>query len=234
MDLDLRDCLGRVKIGILAKFHRTDLVIWCHSIGEKKTPSYSQINTVYDFSVSQKALSLCIWNANNVVCPEQQPKFTANSYCPVFCMHMEIDIKSGMKIQCRQPFVSLSNFTIPHWCMPPLLVFEDVSLPYIISSWKDCLRKIILSLALTKLNTDLFHTSSKHRFSTVSMSNFTGKLHVWSQSWSANFSEVTTQFPMMDNSCLINTVMMIKRKRTKDKSTRTISSINLILFSFLL
>ena len=27
MDLDLSDCLGRVKIGIIAKFHRTDLVI---------------------------------------------------------------------------------------------------------------------------------------------------------------------------------------------------------------
>ena len=27
MDLDLKDCLGRVKIGIIAKFHRTDLVI---------------------------------------------------------------------------------------------------------------------------------------------------------------------------------------------------------------
>ena len=27
MDLDLRDCLGRVKIGIIAKFHRSDLVI---------------------------------------------------------------------------------------------------------------------------------------------------------------------------------------------------------------
>ena len=26
-DLDLWDCLGRVKIGIIAKFHRTDLVI---------------------------------------------------------------------------------------------------------------------------------------------------------------------------------------------------------------
>ena len=27
MDLDLWDCSGRVKIGIIAKFHRTDLVI---------------------------------------------------------------------------------------------------------------------------------------------------------------------------------------------------------------
>ena len=27
MDLDLWDCLGRVKIGIIAKLHRTDLVI---------------------------------------------------------------------------------------------------------------------------------------------------------------------------------------------------------------
>ena len=26
-DLDLWDCLGRVKIGIIAKLHRTDLVI---------------------------------------------------------------------------------------------------------------------------------------------------------------------------------------------------------------
>ena len=26
-DLDLWDCLGRVKIGIIAKFHRTDSVI---------------------------------------------------------------------------------------------------------------------------------------------------------------------------------------------------------------
>ena len=27
MDLDLWDCLGRVKLGIIAKFHGTDLVI---------------------------------------------------------------------------------------------------------------------------------------------------------------------------------------------------------------
>ena len=33
------------KIGIMAKFHRTDLVIWSHSTGTK-TPSYSRINTV--------------------------------------------------------------------------------------------------------------------------------------------------------------------------------------------
>ena len=33
------------KIGIIAKFHRTDLVIWSHSRGTK-TPSYSRINTV--------------------------------------------------------------------------------------------------------------------------------------------------------------------------------------------
>ena len=35
----------KVKIGIIAKFHRTDLVICSHSIG-KKTPSYSRINMV--------------------------------------------------------------------------------------------------------------------------------------------------------------------------------------------
>ena len=45
MDLDLWDCLGRVKIGIIAKFHRTDLVIWSHSIGTNH-PSYSRKNTV--------------------------------------------------------------------------------------------------------------------------------------------------------------------------------------------
>ena len=33
------------KIGIIAKFHRTDLVIRSHSRGTK-TPSYSRINTV--------------------------------------------------------------------------------------------------------------------------------------------------------------------------------------------
>ena len=49
-DLDLScktdlDCLGRVKIGIIAKFHKTDLVISSHSIGTKP-PSYSRINTV--------------------------------------------------------------------------------------------------------------------------------------------------------------------------------------------
>ena len=46
MDLDLWDCLRRVKIGIIAKFHSTDLVIWSHSI-RTKPPSYSWINTVY-------------------------------------------------------------------------------------------------------------------------------------------------------------------------------------------
>ena len=33
------------KIGIIAKFHRTDIIICCHSRGTKP-PSYSRINTV--------------------------------------------------------------------------------------------------------------------------------------------------------------------------------------------
>ena len=41
MDLDLWDCIGRVK---LAKFHTTDLVICSHS-RESKTLSYSRIST---------------------------------------------------------------------------------------------------------------------------------------------------------------------------------------------
>ena len=43
MDLDLWDFSGRVKL--IAKFHRTDLVICSHS-RERKTPSDSQINTI--------------------------------------------------------------------------------------------------------------------------------------------------------------------------------------------
>ena len=45
-DLNLWDCLGRVKFVYIAKFHSNDLVISSHS-REGKTPSYSQINTVY-------------------------------------------------------------------------------------------------------------------------------------------------------------------------------------------
>ena len=43
MDLDLWDCLGRVKLCILRKIHRTDIVTCSHS-RERKTLSYSQIN----------------------------------------------------------------------------------------------------------------------------------------------------------------------------------------------
>ena len=53
-DLDLWDCLGRVKIGIIAKFHRTDLVTCSHSIGTKPL-SYSRINTVVAGSHTFKA-----------------------------------------------------------------------------------------------------------------------------------------------------------------------------------
>ena len=42
MDLDLKDCLGRVKLVLVAKFHRTDSVICSHS-REGKTSSYSQV-----------------------------------------------------------------------------------------------------------------------------------------------------------------------------------------------
>ena len=45
MDVDLWDCLGRVKLIFIAKFQRTDLVIYSHS-REGKTLSYSQINIV--------------------------------------------------------------------------------------------------------------------------------------------------------------------------------------------
>ena len=44
-DLDLWDCLGRVKLILLQKFYRTDLVICSHSM-EGKPPSHSQINMV--------------------------------------------------------------------------------------------------------------------------------------------------------------------------------------------
>ena len=44
-DLDPCDCSGRVKIDIIAKFNRTDLVIGSHSRGTN-TLSYSRINTV--------------------------------------------------------------------------------------------------------------------------------------------------------------------------------------------
>ena len=47
-DLDLWDCLGRIKRGIVAKLRRTDFVICSHS-REKKTLSYSQINMVIVF-----------------------------------------------------------------------------------------------------------------------------------------------------------------------------------------
>ena len=45
MDLDLWDCLRRVKLVIIAKFHRTDLIICSHS-REGKTLSNSRINIV--------------------------------------------------------------------------------------------------------------------------------------------------------------------------------------------
>ena len=43
-DLDLWNFLGRVKL-IVAKFHRTDLVIGSHS-REENIPSYSQIDMI--------------------------------------------------------------------------------------------------------------------------------------------------------------------------------------------
>ena len=47
IDLDLWDCLRNVKTHIIAKYHRTDLVIcYCTHSREGKTPSYSQINVV--------------------------------------------------------------------------------------------------------------------------------------------------------------------------------------------
>ena len=46
MDLDLWDCLGRVKLILQQKLHRTDLIICTHS-RERNTPSYSRINTVF-------------------------------------------------------------------------------------------------------------------------------------------------------------------------------------------
>ena len=46
MNLDLWDCFRKSKTHIIAKFHRTDLVICNHS-GEGKTPSYSQINIIH-------------------------------------------------------------------------------------------------------------------------------------------------------------------------------------------
>ena len=52
MDLALWDCLGRIKL--IAKFHRTDLLIFSHT-REGKTPSYSQINKVQEFHTNGNA-----------------------------------------------------------------------------------------------------------------------------------------------------------------------------------
>ena len=45
MDLDLWDWFRKGKTHIIAKFHKTDLIICSHS-REWKTPSYSRINMV--------------------------------------------------------------------------------------------------------------------------------------------------------------------------------------------
>ena len=47
-DLDLWDCLERVKLVLQQKLHRTDLIICTHS-REGKTPSYSRTNMVTSF-----------------------------------------------------------------------------------------------------------------------------------------------------------------------------------------
>ena len=49
------------KIGIIAKFHRTDFVICSHSTG-LKTPSYSWINTVFFYGI------YCLLQKFNFVC----------------------------------------------------------------------------------------------------------------------------------------------------------------------
>ena len=45
MDLDLWDCLGRVKLIFQQNLHRTNLIIYTHS-KEGNTPSYRRINMV--------------------------------------------------------------------------------------------------------------------------------------------------------------------------------------------
>ena len=48
IDLDLWDCLGRVKLTLLQNFEGNDLhVLICTHSREGKTPSCSQINTVF-------------------------------------------------------------------------------------------------------------------------------------------------------------------------------------------
>ena len=94
--------------------------------------------------------------------------------------------------------------------MPPLPVFDDVTLPGVFSSWKDCFQKIILSLTLTQIY-------SKQALKTF-FNSLTVKLFLRTPgliTWYASFNDVTTQFPMMDNSCLINNVVIIKRKEQK-------------------
>ena len=53
------------KIGIIAKFHRTDLVILSHSRGTK-TPSYSRINTVFILLSKTSCLFLINYNETGV------------------------------------------------------------------------------------------------------------------------------------------------------------------------
>ena len=58
----------------------------------------------YDFSLIQRALSSCKWNAKFVVCLEQHPKFhiqiTAIPNCP-FCWKWKT-CKTGPYVQCRK------------------------------------------------------------------------------------------------------------------------------------
>ena len=59
-DLDLWDCLGRLK-WIIAQIHRTGIVTCSHST-EDNTPSYSRINTVYPVMCSKEAdgMTYCV------------------------------------------------------------------------------------------------------------------------------------------------------------------------------
>ena len=172
----------------------------------------------------QSDLNSTNWYTRSYCCknPSFFPSYSKQSRTNVFSVNGESsDRHICIAIETLWYTVIIGRLCQSGRCMPPLRVFDHVMLLHIISSWKDCFRKIILSLILTQIY-------SKHALNIVfqvSSSNFTSTQCLIT--WSASFKDVITQFPTMDNSCLINDVVIIKRNTTKDKSTRAISYLSL-------
>ena len=103
MDLDLWDCLGRVKLILQQNF--SELILICSHSRESKTPSFSRINIVYHIICDVQCCQHVYWKKYSTDCPWENLQSSKALTSHIVCLgkaQSTNTIKQHFKLQYPQ------------------------------------------------------------------------------------------------------------------------------------